>query len=72
MWKKILEDFPNEKLIQYLEFGFPLSLQAADSLNNSTACNHHSAMQHARHVEEYLQTEMAHGAILGPFDDISS
>ena len=29
-------------------------------------------MQHAKHVEEYLQTEMAHGAILGPFDDISS
>ena len=53
-------------LIEYLKFGFPLSLSDPGCLQNTEVTNHHSALQYPSAVNDYLRKEMALGAIVGP------
>ena len=64
--KKYLHEYPDQKLIQYLQYGFPLSLSSPESLRNHTVKNHFSALQHPAAIQEYLAKEQSYGAILGP------
>ena len=68
-WRRHLEGYHNKHLIQYLTFGFPLSLSNNTS-NNSNIVNHHSAINFESAVSDYIDNEIALGAILGPFDEI--
>ena len=45
-WEYSLKDYPDERLFQYLKFGFPLSLTDSDKLHNTDVTNHFSAPQH--------------------------
>ena len=65
-WEKYLSDYPDKRVIQYLKFGFPLSLTEGHDLHNTDVSNHASAVQYPEAVTEYLEKEMALGAILGP------
>ena len=65
-WKSHLKDYPDQKLIQYLQYGFPLSIENPQLLGNKEVKNHFSALQHPAAIEEYLAKERSHGAILGP------
>ena len=69
-WERLLENSPNTRLLDYLKFGFPLSLYNHDSLANKDIVNHFSALQYPSAVTEYLHKEVNLGAMLGPFDDI--
>ena len=69
-WATILKDFPNQKLIQYLQFGFPLSLTKDTTLCNTNIENHSSALHHPHAVDACLETEIAHGVIFGPTEKI--
>ena len=69
-WEFHLLGYPDKRLLQYIKFGFPLSLRHADKLHNTNVTNHPSATLHPRAVEEYLLSEKAKGAILGPFKHI--
>ena len=69
-WERLLENSPNTRLLDYLKFGFPLSLYNHDSFANNDIVNHFSALQYPSAVTEYLHKEVNLGAILGPFDDI--
>ena len=71
-WEKYLADYPFQKLLQYLKFGFPLSIVNPDSITNNTITNHFSALQYPNQVTEYLESEKAKGAILGPVDAINT
>ena len=70
-WEKELYDYPDRMLIEYLKFGFPLSLANPDNLHNIKVVNHHSAIQYPDAVNDYLHREIALGAIVGPVDDIT-
>ena len=69
-WERLLKDSPNTRLLDYLKFGFPLSLSNHESLVNRDIVNHFSALQHPSAVTEYLHKEINLGAILGPFEDV--
>ena len=71
-WEKALEGYPDQMLIQYLKFGFPLSLINPDALCVTDIQNHHSAMQFPINVQEYLDNEGSFGAMLGPVDRVDS
>ena len=60
-WEKELVDYPDKMLIEYLRFGFPLSLSTPDSLHNTEVINHHSALQYLSAVNDYLRKEIALG-----------
>ena len=69
-WERLLENSPNKRLLDYLKFGFPLSLFNHESLVNRDVVNHFSALQHPIAVTEYLQKVIDLGTILGPFEDV--
>ena len=69
-WEKYLQEYPNDKLIQYIKFGYPLSLSNPASLHNVVVSNHASAIQFSTAVSQYITKESELRAILGPADKI--
>ena len=69
-WERHLCNYPDRKLIQYLQHGFPLSLKNSHTLNNQSVENHYSALAHPHVVEDYLAKEKSEGAILDPIKDL--
>ena len=68
-WEKYLQNYPHERVLQYLKFGFPLSIRDSHELHNveiKNHKNHYSAVQYPDQVQNYLDTEYEHGALLGP------
>ena len=58
--------------MQYLAFGFPLSLNEPETLGNKAIKNHISALQYPETVDRYLAKELEVGAIIGPMSDINN
>ena len=56
-WERELQDYPDDKPLQYIKFGFPLSLVSADSLHNLEVSNHFSARQYPEDIKKYLSKE---------------
>ena len=50
-----------------LELGFPLNFDR-NCVLNSTEVNHTSAIQNLEHISQFIQEEIDHNAMLGPFD----
>ena len=71
-WEHYLQHYPHRNLLQYLKFGFPLSIECPDDLCNTCIMNHHSATQYPDAVQQYLNSEIMHGAIIGPVDSVAS
>ena len=71
-WNRLLFDYPDRKLLQYLTFGFPLSLSEPETLGNKVFKNHISALQYPEAVDRYLAKELEAGAIIGPMSDINN
>ena len=67
-WEKYAADYWDKQLIFLIKYGFPLDFDDTNPLR-STEINHFSARQHNSHVENYIQEEISHGAILGPFEE---
>ena len=64
-WEHYLKDYPDQRLFQYLKFGFPLSFTDPEVLRNTDVSKHFSALQYPTAVQEYLDKEKSLGAILG-------
>ena len=71
-WEYHLSDYPDKILINYLKFGFPLSINDHSKLANTNINNHASAMHFPNAIAEYIAKEKACGAMLGPVDMVNS
>ena len=69
-WKKHLADYFYQQLPDLIQFGFPLDFDRNLELC-STHQNNASAVEYASHVYQYIQQELKHGAIMGPFSSPS-
>ena len=71
-WNRLLFDYLDRKLLRYLAFGFPLSLNEPETLGNKAIKNHISALQYPEAVDRYLAKELEAGTIIGPMLDINN
>ena len=71
-WKKYLDKYKDQKLVHYLQFGFPLSFTQSKLLCNHNIKNQNSALQFEDAVWAYLTKERSHGAILGPLKNFGA
>ena len=62
-----MADYYDEQLVECLEFGFPVGIHPRVPLQ-SQAYNHSTALQYPDHVQHYLDTEVRHLAMHGPYD----
>ena len=63
------KDYHDKQLLEYLTYGFPLNISRPRNVSSAHE-NHHSANVHSSAVDDYIQSELQHGALLGPFDTI--
>ena len=69
-WEKVFSAYPDKHLLQYIKFGFPLSISHPNRLTNNRAVNHHSAIQYPDAIVKYIAKEEGFGTILGPASQI--
>ena len=61
-WRRHLSDYKDQVLLQYLQYGFPLSIKDSRSLTDLNTTNCFSAKQHHEAVSSYLVKEAHFGA----------
>ena len=66
-WYHILKTYHDPQLFDYLRFGFPLSVNYDTFQHSSGIANHASATNFPKDVDIYIQTELHHSALAGPF-----
>ena len=66
VWSRYLQQYWDWQLPLLIKYGFPLDFNR-DSVMTSHKINHKSATDYAKHVSVYLEEELRHQAILGPF-----
>ena len=67
-WAQYLVDYWDWQLPLLIKFGFPLDFDRNNVITHQEV-NHKSALDYPDHVETYLQEEIDHKAILGPYKD---
>ena len=65
-WSRQLDGYWDVQLIDLITYGFPLDFNRNSPLKWEDK-NHKSALDYPRDVETYLQEEIRHGAIMGPY-----
>ena len=65
-WSRQLKGYWDTQLIDLITYGFPLDFNRNSPLRWEER-NHKSALDFPRDVETYLQEEIQHGAIMGPY-----
>ena len=66
-WESLLSDYHDTKLLSHLTYGFPLGFITIDRPVSNTD-NHASTKGNSQAVSHYLDTELKHKALAGPFD----
>ena len=69
IWRSYPKDYWDQQLPDLLQFGFPLDFHR-DSIITSSYANHTSADQFKTHVDAYINEELSHGAIYGPYYEL--
>ena len=65
-WRRVEDQLEDVSLVDCLEFGFPVGFEGTQP-PDSKFSNHTSARVNPHHVSRYLNTEIGHGAMVGPF-----
>ena len=65
-WERELSAYPDKHPLQYIKFGFPVSIGHPNLLINTKVVNPHSALQYPDAIAKYIAKEQSFGTILGP------
>ena len=68
-WREYLTDYWDKLLPDLIQFDFPLDFDRNCPLSSSDV-NHASALKYVTHFDAYIQEELQHGALYGPFKDL--
>ena len=66
-WKRHLQGYWDEQLLQLIEFGFPVDFNRNCPLIHETE-NHKSATEFPNDIEAYIAEELQYDALIGPFE----
>ena len=66
-FRHLLSDYKFNVIVDYVEFGFPLSMDYDNFSHIQETRNHKSATMFPQAVQTYINTEKNHNALVGPF-----
>ena len=66
LWKSLLADYKYSRVVDYLQFGFPVGLDYENFNFKQQVDNHASANKFPEAVDAYITTELKHRALVGP------
>lgn len=67
-WNRLLDGYHDDKITQYLEFGWPIGVLGHIPPSFHHIKNHSGARDFQSHVDSYISKELSFGATIGPFD----
>ena len=65
--KENIDQYHDKQLMDYIRFGFPLNIDPNKCISTNATTNHASANNFPEAVAEYIDTELKHGTLIGPF-----
>ena len=65
-WRRELVGYGDGRIVDFLAYGWPINFARGAPLQ-STPGNHATARAYGEDVDHYVATELAHGALAGPF-----
>lgn len=65
---QLLQDYPDNQIIEFLEFGWPIERATELPLPDSKGRNHMGAVQFPDQVDAFIQREINNGVLSGPHD----
>lgn len=65
-WDQKLSEYHDKELCVFLRYGWPVGYNAKEP-PTSVLSNHQSAKKNLPHVLKFIETELSHGALVGPF-----
>jgi hypothetical protein len=65
-WRRLLENYHDKVICDFLEFGWPIGY-IGDSFPVTDKRNHKGAELYPDFIDAYIATEIAYGAVFGPF-----
>ena len=65
-WRYYLSDYNDNIVCDFMEFGWPIGYMSP-ALPHSILQNHASSLAYPAHVDHFIDTELRHGALIGPF-----
>ena len=65
-WRKSLPSYHDKQIVDFLEFGWPVGYTSS-KLPIPTYSNHKELLDYSTHINNYIETELFHEALLGPF-----
>ena len=66
--QQYIGSYHDDRLIDYLKFGFPLGLASKNKIQSNAMDNHASANDYKGEIDAFLCKELGEGALFGPFD----
>ena len=69
-WRLLCENYHDQRLLDYLEYGFPLYIDRDNFQYSTSGDNHPSVTNFPADVDAYFTNETEHKAILGPCEYI--
>ena len=67
-WEQHLQGYGDNNLVDFLAYGWPVNFRREHILV-PTASNHPSAEGYSEHIDFYVETEIRHKALMGPYRD---
>ena len=67
LWRELLNDYSDQLICEFLEFGFPLDFDKSVVLCTDERRNHKGSRQYPEFVNDYLGKEVQNSRIAGPF-----
>ena len=64
-----LQDYWDKQIVDLITYGFPLDFDRNINLQ-SVQENHKSALDFPQEIDKYIEMEIKHGALLGPFQEL--
>ena len=65
-WRYYWSDYNDNIVCDFMEFGWPIGYMSP-ALPQSILQNHASSLAYPAHVDHFIDTELRHGALIGPF-----
>ena len=67
-WKRHLSEFPDKRVLEFLEYGWPVGIDSPVSQPPGTnVSNHRGARDFESVIDNYISSEVVAGRVLGPF-----
>ena len=66
-WREFLDDYADNRIVDYLAFGWPINHDRVTPLQ-ATPANHPSADNYSADIAHYIAVEQTNRALAGPFD----